>query len=268
MKVYHFYVKILLITSFLLGSLNKIYAWGTTGHRIVAEIAEKHLSPRAKRNLKKLIGNQKLAYWANWPDEIKSDTTDIWKHTEVWHYINISPQNDAISFSKALKEQKKPNIYTEIKNLSKKIRDQNTSPKDKEIYLRFLVHLMGDMAQPMHTGRSEDLGGNLIKIQFFGKPTNLHSLWDSKLIDATNYSYTEFARILNVKSKKEIKQIQSGSLEDWFYDSHKIANKLYADVENGKNYSYAYQYKYNPILEQQLLYGGLRLAKMLNEILG
>ena len=108
----------------------------------------------------------------------------------------------------------------------------------------------------------------MIKIQFFGKPTNLHSLWDSKLIDATNYSYTEFARILNVKSKKEIKQIQSGSLEDWFYDSHKIANKLYADVENGKNYSYAYQYKYNPILEQQLLYGGLRLAKMLNEILG
>ncbi len=129
MKVYHFYVKILLITSFLLGSLNKIYAWGTTGHRIVAEIAENNLSPKAKRKLKKLIGNQKLAYWANWPDEIKSDTTNTWKHTEVWHYINISPQNDAISFSKALKAQKKTNIYTEIKNLSKKIRDQNTSPK-------------------------------------------------------------------------------------------------------------------------------------------
>lgn len=265
MNLFNFYKRLLLVFSLLWG-VTEVYAWGITGHRVVAEIAENHLTPRAKRKIKKLIGKQKLAYWANWPDAIKSDTTNTWKHTETWHYINVAPQNDATAFTLALKAQKAPNIYTEIQNLSAKIKDKNTSKKDKEISLRFLIHLIGDMAQPMHTGRAEDLGGNLIKIKFFGQSTNLHSLWDSKLIDATNYNYTEFARILDVKSKKERKEIQSGSLEDWFYDSHKISNKLYADIEEGKNYSYDYQYKYNAILEQQLLYGGLRLAKILNDI--
>ena len=123
------------------------------------------------------------------------------------------------------------------------------------------------MMQPMHTGREEDLGGNLIKIQFFKKDTNLHSLWDSGLIDNTKYSYTEYARVLDVKSKEEIKQIQSGSLEDWFYESHQAANQLYASVKPGENYSYDYQQQYNALLERQLLHAGLRLAKILNEVL-
>jgi len=129
------------------------------------------------------------------------------------------------------------------------------------------VHFLGDMMQPMHTGREEDLGGNLIKIQFFKKDTNLHSLWDSGLIDNTKYSYTEYARVLDVKSKEEIKQIQSGSLEDWLYESHQAANQLYVSVKPGENYSYDYQEQYKDLLERQLLHAGLRLAKILNEVL-
>lgn len=135
------------------------------------------------------------------------------------------------------------------------------------MHLRFLIHFVGDMMQPMHTGRAEDLGGNLIKIKFFNRNTNLHSLWDSGLIDNAKYSYTEYARILDVKSPQEKKHIQSGNLEDWFYDSHIISNQLYNSVKEGENYSYNYQQQYNPILERQLLYAGLRLAKILNETL-
>lgn len=259
--------KLIIAFSLFLGII-EISAWGQTGHRVVAEITERHLNKKAKKNLKKLIGDQKLAYWANWPDEIKSDSTDTWKHTDVWHYVNIPPSSDIKTFTQALKSQKAPNAYTQIKELSAKIKDKNTPKKDKEIYLRFLIHMVGDIAQPMHTGRAEDLGGNLIKIKYFGRDTNLHSLWDTGLIDSMKYSYTELAQILDVKSKEEVEKIQSGTLEDWFYDSHKIANKLYADIEAGRDYRYAYQYKYNPIVERQLLYGGLRLAKILNEILG
>ena len=258
-------LKKIFIAVFFIFGIAEASAWGVTGHRIVAEIAENHLTNRAKRKLKKLIGKQKLAYWANWPDNVRNSPE--WKNTSTWHYVNIPPQETKEQFIEQLKNNNKPNIYTAIQNVKGIIVDKNTPDADREIYLRFLVHFLGDMMQPMHTGREEDLGGNLIKIQFFKKDTNLHSLWDSGLIDNTKYSYTEYARVLDVKSKEEIKQIQSGNLEDWLYESHQAANQLYASVKPGENYSYDYQEQYKDLLERQLLYAGLRLAKILNEVL-
>ena len=258
-------LKKIFIAVFFIFGIAEASAWGVTGHRIVAEIAENHLTNRAKRKLKKLIGKQKLAYWANWPDNVRNSPE--WKNTSTWHYVNIPPQESKEQFIEQLKNNNKPNIYTAIQNVKGVIVDKNTPDADREIYLRFLVHFLGDMMQPMHTGREEDLGGNLIKIQFFKKDTNLHSLWDSGLIDNTKYSYTEYARVLDVKSKEEIKQIQSGSLEDWLYESHQAANQLYASVKPGENYSYDYQEQYKDLLERQLLHAGLRLAKILNEVL-
>lgn len=258
-------LKKIFIAVFFIFGIAEASAWGVTGHRVVAEIAENHLTNRAKRKLKKLIGKQKLAYWANWPDNVRNSPE--WKNTSTWHYVNIPPQETKEQFIEQLKNNNKPNIYTAIQNVKGIIVDKNTPDADREIYLRFLVHFLGDMMQPMHTGREEDLGGNLIKIQFFKKDTNLHSLWDSGLIDNTKYSYTEYARVLDVKSKEEIKQIQSGSLEDWLYESHQAANQLYASVKPGENYSYDYQQQYNALLERQLLHAGLRLAKILNEVL-
>lgn len=242
------------------------YAWGLTGHRVIAEIAQNHLSGKAKRELKKMMGKEKLAYWANWPDFIKSDTTGVWKQASPWHYVNIDPQSDFKSFEQNLKAQAGPSLYTQIKVLSSQIKDEKTSEKDRKIAVIFLIHMMGDLAQPMHTGRSEDLGGNKINVTFFGDKTNLHSLWDGKLIDSQKYSYTEYAKLLDIKSKQEVKDIQAGTLEDWLYDSHKIANKIYAQTPADSKLSYDYEYKFNSTLERQLLYGGLRLAKVLNDV--
>lgn len=252
---------------FVLMFSGQIFAWGTTGHRVIAEIAERNLNSKAKRHLKKIIGNQRLAYWANWPDFIKSDTTGVWKHADAWHYVNISPQYNIESFKSALKNQPGPNLYTQIKVAADTIRNRQTAPQQREIYLRFLIHLVGDLSQPMHTGRAEDLGGNKIQLQFFREPTNLHSLWDGKLVDYQKYSYTEYAGVLDILSEREVDAIQSGTLEDWFFDSHKIANQIYADTKTGENYGFDYIYKYNAILERQLLSGGLRLAKVLNDVL-
>lgn len=248
-------------------SFNFGYSWGTTGHRVIAEIAENHLSEKSKRKLKKIIGDQKLAYWATWPDNIKSDTTGVWKTTERWHYVNVNSQGNIKQFTDSLKAEKGTNIYTQIKVLSDQIKDKKTTAQDREIALRFLIHLVGDAAQPMHVGRFADLGGNRIKLNYFGSPTNLHSLWDSKMVDFEKYSYTEYARVLDVKSKEEVKTIQLGTLEDWLYDSQKAANRIYANSKPDSNYSYDYNYKFQPLVERQLLYGGLRLAKILNEVL-
>lgn len=248
-------------------SFNFGYSWGTTGHRVIAEIAENHLSGKSKRQLKKIIGNQKLAYWATWPDNIKSDTTGVWKPTERWHYVNVNSQGNIKQFTDSLKAEKGTNIYTQIKVFSDQIKDKKTTAQDREIALRFLIHLVGDAAQPMHVGRFADLGGNRIKLNYFGSPTNLHSLWDSKMVDFEKYSYTEYARVLDVKSKEEVKTIQLGTLEDWLFDSQKAANRIYANSKPDSNYSYDYNYKFQPLVERQLLYGGLRLAKILNEVL-
>lgn len=248
-------------------SYNFGYSWGTTGHRVIAEIAENHLSGKSKRKLKKIIGDQKLAYWATWPDNIKSDTTGVWKPTERWHYVNVNSQGNIKQFTDSLKAEKGTNIYTQIKVLSDQIKDKKTTAQDREISLRFLIHLVGDAAQPMHVGRFADLGGNRIKLNYFGSPTNLHSLWDSKMVDFEKYSYTEYARVLDVKSKEEVKTIQLGTLEDWLYDSQKAANRIYTNSKPDSNYSYDYNYKFQPLVERQLLYGGLRLAKILNEVL-
>ncbi len=107
------------------------FAWGLTGHRIVAEIAQHHLSSKAQRNIKKLFGEQKMAYYANWPDFIKSDTTGVWKETSSWHYVNINPQKNFQQFKDSLSVQKSPNLYTQIRILSDKIKDKNVSDKDK-----------------------------------------------------------------------------------------------------------------------------------------
>lgn len=243
----------------------KTFAWGLTGHRVVAEIAERHLSVTVKTNLQKIIGNQKLAYWANWADDIKSDSTEVWKPTGKWHYLDVDNIPEGQSFKDYLSNAKAPNLYTQIQTLESQIKDMNTPAKDKEIALRFLIHLMGDLAQPLHVGHTEDLGGNKIQVNFFGEAVNLHSVWDYKMIEHSRYSYTEFAQVLDIKSDTENQQIQSGTLEDWFYDTQKQAMKVYADVP--QNLGYQYLYKFNPLLERQLLYGGLRLAKVLNDVL-
>lgn len=256
--------KILLLFCFIASLYS--YAWGLTGHRIIAEIAENHLSGKARREIKKLLGQERMAYWANWPDFIKSDTTGVYKETSAWHYVNIDPSKDFPTFENNLKAQAGSNLYSQIKTLSAQIKNPATAEKDRKIALIFLIHMMGDLAQPMHTGRSEDLGGNKIQLTYFGEKTNLHSLWDGKLVDSQKYSYTEYAKLLDIKTKNEVSQIQSGTLENWLFDSHQIANKIYAQTPADSKLSYDYQYKFNAIMERQLLYGGLRLAKLLNDL--
>jgi len=262
---YKFTLRVLLLV--FMTQYTSALAWGTTGHRVIAEVAENNLKSSTKHKLKKILGKQKLAYWANWPDFIKSDTTGHWKHTETWHYVNISPQSSKQNFIKTLKAQDAPTLYTAIKDISAKLKSGKLTNEEKAIELRFLIHMVGDLAQPMHAGRLEDLGGNRVRIKYFGQNTNLHSLWDSKLIESNQYSYTEYARVLDVKTRQEKKDLMKATLEDWLYDSHKAASSIYAYTKPDENYSYGYLYRFNSLLEKQLYEGGLHLAQILNEVL-
>ncbi len=240
------------------------FGWGTTGHRVIGEVAQHHLSKKAKKELKKLIGMESLSLWANWADFIKSDTTHTWDHASKWHYVNIKGGLSKENFIAELQKQTGENLYTQIKALSIELKDKSLSIEKRQIALRFLIHFIGDLHQPLHVGREEDLGGNKIKVTWFDKEMNLHSLWDNTLVEFQNYSYTEYANSLDIANESDVKYWQDSSLEDWFYESYVLATKVYASVPADGKLGYKYNYIFQNDLNMQLLKGGIRLAKILN----
>lgn len=238
------------------------FCWGLTGHRVVAEIAQQHLSKKAKAELKKLIGKETLAWWANWPDFIKSDSS--WNHASPWHYIDLPGHMTKEAFITELKKLPGKNLYTQIQDMQAQLKDKSLPAEQRRIALKFLIHLVGDLHQPLHVGRDEDEGGNKIVVYWFGEKTNLHSVWDSKFIESQEYSYTEYARLLDIAGDDQVKAWQSSSLEDWFYESHVMSDSIYDGSPAESKLSYKYNYKFQGLLNEQLLKGGIRLAALLN----
>jgi len=261
--------KICLLTVFIACVLlpAKVWSWGMTGHRVIAEIAQMNVNQNTNKKINALLNNLPMAYWANWPDFIKSDKTGEWDHTHIWHYVNAPgnmAKSDFISYIRNVKQQ---NVYSEIPKLADILRDNVSSPEQKRTALIFLIHLMGDAHQPMHVGREEDLGGNKVFVLWFNDPSNLHSVWDSKLIDYEKYSYTEYANILNILSKDRKKELRKGALEDWLFEAYNYANEIYSFVQDGEKLRYEYSYKYKTVVELQLQRAGLRLAAVLDMVL-
>jgi hypothetical protein len=244
----------------------KVSAWGLTGHRVVAEIAQQNINAKASKKINELLDGLPMAYWANWPDFIKSDKTGEWDHTHIWHYVNAPGYLSKEDYIAYIKNVKQDNIYSEIPKLIKALRDNVSSPEQKRIALIFLVHLIGDAHQPMHEGREEDLGGNKVFVIWFNEPSNLHSVWDNKLVDYEKYSYSEYAHILNCISKDKKQRLAQGALEDWLFESYTYANQIYSSVKDGDKLMYEYSFQYKSVMELQLQRAGLRLAAILNSI--
>lgn len=242
------------------------FSWGLTGHRIIGEIAQQHLTKKAKNELRNLTGKETLAWWANWADFIRSDSA--WNHASPWHYVNIPGHTAKEKFIAALKKLPGKNLYTQIQATMAELKDKSLPVEKRKIALYFLIHLVGDLHQPLHVGRAEDAGGNKIVVYWFDKKTNLHTLWDSMLIEFQQYSYTEYAKLLDIVSDEQVKAWQSTSLEDWFYESHVLANSIYDATPNESKLSYKYNYQFQKIVEQQLLKGAVRLAALLNQGFG
>lgn len=243
-------------------------AWGMTGHRVIAEIAENHLTKKAKKNIQKVIGNQTIAYWANWPDFVKSDPDPFLQETGSWHFINAPANLNFEQYQQVLKDSPENNLYKAYLRVKEETKSNKKLALDKQQQnLYFILHLFADAHQPMHVGRQEDLGGNKVEVMFFGKKTNIHRVWDSDLVDNEKYSYTEYARVLDIYAPSTYKKYHV-SFEQALFEAHQLANRIYADAEQNANLSYTYIYEYKYVVEECLLKAGIRLAIELNEIYG
>lgn len=253
----------LLIPFFLLTSIQATSPnWGQTGHRVVGEIAQKHLSCKAKRKIKKILGGQSLAFVSTFADEIKSDKK--YRTFSPWHYVNV-PFGETYH---DCEKSKKGDLVTGIAKCKEVIQDENASNTDKAFYLKMLVHLIGDLHQPLHNGRKEDKGGNTIQVEWFGKGTNLHRVWDSNMLDQYDMSYIELSKNTKKLSKLEIKNIQKGNVVSWVEETRLIAKKVYESAKVGEKLGYRYMYDHFGTVQEQLQKAGIRLAKELNELFG
>ncbi len=241
-------------------------AWGMNGHRISGQIAENYLTPKAKAAVRAILG-ESVAMASNWADFIKSDST--YSYLYDWHFVDFDRPYAYPEMVEFLAHDNHTDAYTRTNFLIAELKKKNL-PKDKKLlYVRVLIHLVEDIHQPFHTGHTQDKGGNSIKLTWFGESTNLHSIWDSKLIDYQQLSYTEYVAAIDNTTAAKRATWQKDPLTKWIFESHEIAEKAYAEVQ-GKDIKSAYVYNFNHIAElnQRLLMGGIRLAGVLNQLFG
>jgi hypothetical protein len=244
---------------------------GAHGHRIVAEIAQRHLTEIALMRSVELLGGDDLARVGSWADDHRGSPEG--RSTSTWHYTTLplgqrylyTPNNGNIDVGEAIRDQEAV--------LADPIRPRT----DRVNALKFLIHFLGDVHQPMHVGRAGDQGGNDIIVEWFGKQTNLHSLWDSGLLRHHELSYTEWVGFIDRVSSADVARWQSDPIEVWMAESQELREIAYAAVGGGAgggpgggeipSLSWTYRNEMTPHLERRMLQGGIRLAGVLNRAL-
>jgi hypothetical protein len=246
------------VFALLLSAPSSLFAWGPNGHRIVGRIAMNHLTDEAARAVECLLGPEGLDQVSTWPDEIRSDPN--WKKADPWHFISI---DDAETLETTARDPA-GDVLEAIQRFTAVLRDPQATRESKQEALRFLVHFVGDIHQPLHVGRRADRGGNSIKVMWFKEESNLHSVWDSGMIDNEKLSFSELAAFIDHPTLQELQTWQSAPPADWANESKAERDRVY-QIGDGK-LSYEYAYKNTPLVKRRLLQGGVRLAGLLNSI--
>ncbi|MDE6197888.1 MAG: S1/P1 nuclease [Muribaculaceae bacterium] len=252
--------KFCIIISALATALSAL-AWSQKGHDTVAYIAEKHLTPATADSVAAILDGKSPVYWANWLDN--ASHTPEYKYTKTWHYKNIE---SGVRYEDA-KLNPDGDVVTATREQIAILADRVSTKSQKELALKILIHVVGDMHQPMHMGRFSDLGGNKRKVRFFDRDTNLHSIWDGSLMNSGHaWSYTEWQQQLDRLSPEQEAVETAGNVDDWAAQTYAIAERVYNYFPEGSKVSYNQIAAWTPTIEQQLLRGGLRLARILNAI--
>ncbi len=239
-------------------------AWGAIGHRVVGEIADTYLKANTRLEIKKILGTETLAIASTWADFVRPESTFRYLHN--WHYINLDRGYSYSQLQEVLKKDTSTNAYTKINLLVKQLKNKDLVVDKKRLYLRMLVHLMGDIHQPLHAGNQSDKGGSDIQVAWLDRPSNLHEVWDFELINFQQLSYTEYVKAIDTTTEAQRASWTEGDLSNWLFDSYQVSNAVYASVKQGDKLGFRYNYDHIATVNQQLLKGGVRLAALLNQI--
>ena len=246
-------------------------AWWGWHHRVIAEIADLRLNPETRREVKSLLGEDtRLADVAEWADEVRPERW--W--TRNWHFINWSLDREEPDYN--VRTTRGGNVVSAVEENLKIFRDREVPVEKRREALKFVIHFVGDIHQPLHAGRGKDRGGNRIPVLIKGEPTNLHAAWDGQLYDAGGDTPLDHAvRLLEKLNPQAIKEIVQGSPYDWAVESHRIDREfIYPGLDfmairdkegtNPPELAGFYQQAARLIFRRRLMKAGIRLASLLN----
>lgn len=254
--------KHLFATGLILLSSATAFGWGQKGHDTTVFIAENHLTPTTKAIVEELLDGKSMVYYANWLDN--ASHTPEYAYSKTWHYKNV----DADQTYESAPLLETGDIVRAIDSRVDILKNDKASREDRQLALKMLIHFLGDIHQPMHLGHASDLGGNRWIVKYFGRDNNLHSVWDSSLPESAHkWSYTEWQQQIDRATPEETDSIlNNGNSEAWAEETFEIGKKVYDLTPEGTKISYDYIAEWTPVVEQQFLKGGLRLADLLNSI--
>lgn len=249
------------IFALLLFVHGQAFAWGQLGHYLIGLMAEMQLKKSTLNKVERVIQPMSLGRSGTWMDEIRSDST--FDYATTWHYLTSKDGE----YDPAHQE-KSGDAYEAILRIKAELKKGGLSPDVEAEKLKMLIHMVEDIHQPLHVGTGNDRGGNDVRIEFFGNPTNLHALWDSGMIDRQGMSYTELAHELYRRITPDLqKQYQRATMQDWLAEAVAVRGQVY-DLPESKRISYGYLYYKYPVLEERLVAASVRLAQILEEIYG
>jgi S1/P1 Nuclease len=277
-----------LLTFLSLWTLNlpTVLAWGNIGHRTIAYLAEKYLSPGATTYVSSLLGDTDISDAAIWADQVKR--THEFHGTDKWHYIDAEddpPRTCQVNFGRDCNPG--PGcVVSAIMNMTERVNDPDLSAYDHGNALKFLLHFIGDVHQPLHT-EAEDRGGNGIEVEWGRKKTNLHAVWDSMIIEKligwragdeehafskewANKLFGAGGSGLDLQSECDDVQNAQGCALAWASEANKwiCDYVLKDDVEGveGKDLTGEYYSGAVPIVEDLIGKAGRRLAAWINAL--
>jgi hypothetical protein len=236
--------------------------WWDLGHREVARLAELRLTPHVRDAIRDILGGQSLADASVWADNIKNYRHDA----DPLHYVNI-PLPDTV-YLPARHCGRGRCIIAAIEHDRQVLADPAATRSDRAEALRFLIHFMGDLHQPLHVADNHDRGGNERPVTLLGHLTNLHKVWDGELIDSSGVSEEAyFAHLRRLTDSLDVRALERGTVVDWAMEGHRISVKrVYRLPRNGR-LGWDYIAANRPIIDRQIAAAGVRLAKVLNEAL-
>jgi hypothetical protein len=254
-------MKRLISLLLLIFAVQTAAAWGPKGHDVVAYIAECNVNNRVKAKVMQALDGHTFTYYSSWADNIRNFPE--FRHTSTWHYANV---DEGYTYA-TMPKNPKGDVLTAVTLIVEQLKSGKITPEEENIYLRMLIHFVGDMHCPMHAGRLSDLGGNLVTVKWFGREVKLHAVWDDLIVESVRkWSYSEWQREIDNVSRKEREALSAGAPLDWMNETVAICQQVYKDAPAGSELSWDYQNENYPLLEMQLRKAGYRLARLLNEI--
>ena len=242
-----------------------VFRWGPNGHRIVAEIALGRLSPAVANETRRLLGGQNITDVASWADDIRRSLPA----TGPWHYVDIEITDTSYVAARDCKED--ACVVAAVAAQMAILSDRSRPDSARASALKYVVHFIGDLHQPLHGGERGDKGGNDVKVTFQGKLTNLHSLWDSGILLSFGQTDAEIVHQLNdeIGRRSNIAALSGGGVVSWVMESHDIARDVvYHNLPNSLEINQAYVDAARPVIYERLLRGGIRLGAALQRALG